>query len=433
MIGWSWFVWLAVLVEPADCPARVRHLYEQGLHIEAARTAEQCWAASQQPILLYYAAMARLRVGQRTEAVLHLRAYLDQNDGDTSRRARAEQRLAEVMAELVRVTLDAPAGEVLLLLRGQSERVVIAWAGGAGELCVEPGEWRVWLADETVEKARSLVAADGAQWRVMPKIVGPPKAETFAVDIAARPWRGVSLEWWPAPAGTPRRTLALGGEGTRLELAKGAWHLGVRAPGREAVVREVAVDGPSKLTFELRRDPVNRARVGLGIGLGLASLGLWTVGALMAAKGQSWYAASNHWKGTFQLHRADGVESYQEWSLIGYDLMMAGVGVLGAAAGVTSVAITDAVAPRRRMPAVELGIGGGMMLGGVALLVPRMFARGRSWDDGYTGGVVAGDVSATALLGAGVGLVSAGLVSALVRRTVERRGARQRKRYAARP
>lgn len=424
-------LWIALLVEPPvgdNCPGRVTKLYEQGHHVDAARTAEKCWTDSRDPILLYYAGQARLRAGHRTQAALHLRAHLERIAADAPQRTRVERLLAEVVQGLVQVALDAPAGEVLLLHDGQTEQVSILWPGGPGRLDVEPGSWGVWLASDGFHERVSVHAEEGAQWHVAAKPKVAPRVETFNVDITTRPRRRISLEWWPVLAGVPRQKIELGRGGTRLQLASGAWHMTLRAPGREAVEREVEVTGPRQLAFELQRDRVGRARLGLGVGLGLASLGLWATGAVLVAQGRQGYAGRPTGGDAMQPL---GDPASLEPALADYDRMMAGAGVLGAAAGVLGVALTDAVMPRRRMPAVELGLGGGLLLGG-AIALGSLHRTHRPWDGGFPGGAMAGDTFATALLGAGTGLVSAGLVSLLARRVGKQQALRRERAPVAR-
>lgn len=406
----TWLLSMAMLAEPRlpACTEPVTRLYEERQFVAAARAAESCWARTGSDVLLFFAAQARDGAGEPTRAVLHLEVYLSRLPSKAPQRPRAERMLEELRAKTVEVTVVAPPTTLVLLLAGRDEQLVLPWAGGRRSVRLEPGTWRVWLSGEGPDQARTFSATAGAEVDVSP-MVALRMPRSFTVDVRVSPWRKGRLALRRGE--TPElRELPLGAERTTVMLEEGRWEVVARVPGREPVRAEVAIVGPTAVTLTPRRGRAHQARVGLAVGLGAASLALFSWGGAWVARGGATYSRWSEVVGVDAAGRA----------LDGYVRRLDGLLVLGTGLGALAVATTNGFGARRKALIVEAGVGGGLLLGGA-------IAVGVLADVPKTLAAEPVDGVAAATLGVGVGLLG-GSVTSLVTWTLiaKNRGATRR-------
>lgn len=334
------------------CGEQALELFEAERHIEAARTAEACWASRGDPRLMYFAAQARQSAGHTSHAVMWYRRYLAQLPTETPQHKRVQERLDALMDKVVAVTIEAPAGALTFAYKGRPDRLDIEWDGGEGTVYLEPGEWRVfaspdWLVEHVFQVpttgrvvVRSAPAAPPLPKRVPVLVnVSPARALGHGARIALRADSGTEIN------------VALYLTTTQLSVLPGQWRVTLNVPDRETIEQEILLRGPAELSFQPSLSRTTRARIGLGAGLGAVGLGLGLWGASWVARGRR-EAAARLWGAPL-----DSI-------LQSYSIGMDGSAVLSAAAGAVTVGITDAVGLRRLPVAVETGIGAGLAIAG---------------------------------------------------------------------
>lgn len=422
----AWLGMMLVLAgEPLPaCSGPVIRAFEEGRHVDAARSAETCWAKSGDLRVLLFAAQAREGAGHASHAVRLYQQYLARAPEQASERPGAAARLQGLMTRVVTIAAESPARELVLLLGGRPDVLRIDWPGGDGVVHLEPGTWRLLARDGTVQ----TFEVPGTERLVIGK--------DRLVRTSARP------EVAPVPLAVSVRPARAAGQGARLELraeagsaivvpverattqvsiAPGRWRVTLRAPGRETVERPVRVQGPMVLELAPRLDRVTRARIGLGIGLGTASLGLGAWGASWVAMGRGRAFGSFVEGGVYQVEAA--LDSYAYW--------MDGAAVLAAGGGTLGVAVTNAASGRRLPLAIETGAGAGLAIAGAIWggaerreLTEASSALKSSPDRTEYGQLLSThrsrEMAASVMFGLGLGMAAAGGVSLVTRLAVGR-------------
>lgn len=399
-------------------------MYEATRYVDSAREAEACWQATHDPLLTYLAAQARASAGYRAHAVVWYRRYLALIPGDAPQRGGAEGRLAAVMAGMVAVMVEAAPGQIAFLREGQTDELVLDWEGGEGVVHLEPGQWRGRTEGGAVPEQMFQVLQAAPENRVvlLPPVVAPvsrPAPVPVEVHVtpawALRPGARLVL----ISSQDPAKVVALTRTTTQVSVTPGTWRATLRLPGREVLERELLVRGPVRLSFAPGLDRTSKARVGLGVGLGTASLGLFTWGAAWMASGR---------------RTAAGVKSSAD-ALHSYALRVDGAAVFAAGAGALGVAVTDAFGLRKGVLGIETGIGAGLMVAGTAWLVGekyRMAGSTVSDSEGMTpqellAGQRPRETAAAVMLGLGAGTAVAGMVSLITAAAVKRESGRVRR------
>ena len=354
--------WLGMMLvlggEPLPgCSGPVIRAFEEGRHVDAARSAETCWATAGDPRVLLFAAQAREGAGHASHAVRLYQQYLARAPEQASERSGAEARLQGLMTQVVAIAVEAPARELMLLLTGRPDVLRIEWPGGDGVVHLEPGTWRLMARDGMVQTfevpgtERLVVGKDRlVRTSARPEVVPVPLV--VSVRPARATGRGARLELRPEAG--PAIVVPVERATTQVSVAPGPWRVTLRAPGREAVERRVRVQAPMQVELAPRLDRVTRARIGLGIGLGAASLGLGAWGASWVAMGRGRAFGSFLEDGVYRVDAA--LDSYALW--------MDGSAVLAAGGGTLGVAVTNAASERRLPLAIETGVGAGLAIAG---------------------------------------------------------------------
>ena len=235
--------------------------------------------------------------------------------------------------------------------------------------------------------------------------------------------RGVQLELRPLDrSGATQRVVATRWE-TPVTVARGPWRVAASAPGYEVATTSVVVnDQVGNVRLELRPGHELRVRRGLAAGLGGVAVGLGVSGAAVLGLGAR----------SADLPVAGDTEGLREF-LGASALQSRGAAVLGASAGALTVALTSAFAPRRRALIIEMAVGGGLTVAGLAwkLVAMRAYERDSlknvagdaSWwpDDAFLVARANRELASAVLLGTGASLLGASVVSLVVSRVAPRR------------
>jgi len=195
-----------------------------------------------------------------------------------------------------------------------------------------------------------------------------------------------------------------------LRLPAGAYTMHARAPGFDEQTLTVALDTPRRVDLRLRRDAAERARLGLGFGLGGTALVLGSVGAGFIVRGAGEFA---------DLRRVGAVpdcgtpERCSAGATAALDLS-SGLALLGSGIGAGVVAATVGARASDRALKIEAGIGAATFVGGLIWYVAEIQGP-------YTLQHRARDHTAATMLGGGAGLLGAAAISLVTRRLVRRK------------
>lgn len=409
---------------PAERMAVGKALYARRQYVEAARM----YARVDTPGALYNAAMSRAAAGHDAHALLLWTKYLEVAPEDE--RAEVEESIAAAGRRTVAVqfarTNDADGPRTLTLRDVQhlaADELRVAWPEGQAtlEVSLDPGRWTATLEGAT-DGPRSLtvVVAKGDKPRVdlAPEVAVSPVRLRLNPARALR--RGVTVMWSGPRAVAERRVT--GNESSRWELARGRWRVTASAAGYETSEHAVEVtERPVELAIQLRRDRESRARMGVGVGLGVAALGLAAGGgALLARAGRMNDELSRDGDDRFWPDEERSVDQLRRGSLAGHLLLSGAVGT-----GV--VALTTGLTRRKKLLAVEAGLGTGLAVAGGIVAALRFSSDGfgepplqSQLDDQLQDISVAGT-----LLGAGLGLVVPASAALIARAVVDRNSRRR--------
>lgn len=430
-----------------------RALYGERRYREAAQAYEALWRDTGAAKYRFNAGMAREAAEHYGAALLHWRAYLATGGASVEERRMLEQRITATSAQLqrvrVRVEGDLPGPATLTLrapdLAPQGARDPIELPVQPDlDLSLEPGAWQLTLrvGDRPPVESRFDLTAGGVSPTLTlglpttPAIVTPPPPVTVpvALTVTISPERalarGVTLTWFGQSSSTSARAgdstspspgalaSVTGSQvipgGTRspitLRLPAGAYNLRARAPGFDEQTVAVALDAPRQLDLHLRRDAAERARLGLGFGLGGAALVLGSVGAGFIARGAREFADLRR---VGALPDCDTPERCSAGARAAQDLS-SGLALLGSGVGSGIVAATVGARASDRALKLEASVGSAMFVGGLIWYVAEIHGP-------YTLQQRARDHVAATILGGGAGLLGAAAISLVTRRLIRRK------------
>lgn len=433
MVGWvGTLASTRVLAAPPACGKEVAACFARREFVEAAQKAEACWVVTRDRRMLFFAGQAWENAGRHAHAVSNYRLVLV--DPPVELRARTKEFLRGALArtgavELVPGDLElggAVVSATPLEPRGEPLAQQVDALGETSTLQLDPGRWEIVVRTRDGRSQRHEVEVDAARSlrlllrrppESMPTIMrglrlhlGPARALREGVKLELRPLDRV---------GDPQHLVATRQE-TRVAVVRGTWRVQASAPGYEVAASSVAVnDKDVDVQLELRPGRDVRVRRGLGVGLGGAAAGLGVSGAVTLG------LAARSVEGD-----AVDLRGFLGWSA----LRSRGAAALGASAGALTVAITAALAPRRRALIIETAVGGGLTIAGATWYVLARGAYERdsannvvddAWwpDDAFLGARANRELAGAILLGTGAGLLGAGVVSLVVWRVAPRRRA----------
>ena len=412
---------------------------------EAGRQFEACARSSGDASLWKKAGMARYSAKQYAHTIEALDAYLRVHGGDAQVEAMLED--ARKNSTTVRFSVVTAAGaatpeRLRVRPRGgvEGDEIDLPWSRSAVSVDVwlDPGQWSAELAlpgggrvgPQDIQAARDASGPQVVLFRVEAAAAVPTPPATAGtttgdVELSLGPGaalrRGVELTW-SGPETRPPQVVRK--PTSRWPLAVGRWQVQAKAKRFEPQTRDVEVGPgePGRVRLELKRTREDRARIGVAAGLGGVSLVLLATGvALVARGGKDYRAATDGIDGTrtpASLAASDAaIESIRGSSN--------GMLLATSAAGAGAAAITVAADGSSELLAVEAGVGGALLIAGIAWLVPakKQYAADASDTPGWAPDRTYFDehrrpeLAAAGLLGLGAGL-AAGAGVALITRAV---------------
>jgi len=429
----------------APCPAAQEAIagISPDKYGEAARHYEQCARASGDAGLWKKAGMARYSGRQYAHAIQALDTYMRSGAADPqgeamladARKNAATVRFSVVMAP------GAPTPERLRISPRDGkagDEIDLPWSRAAVsfDVLLDPGQWTAELTmpgggrvgPQDIQARRDTGTPQVVLFRVeAPAEPVPPVSMATPVEVklslgpAAALRQGVKLEWQGPVTGAPQR---VGTATTRWPLAPGAWTLRLDAPRFEPQTHDVQVraDEPHSLSLMLVRTREERLRIGLAAGLGGAALGLLSGGLAGVIGGRKDYReAVARLDGTPNAAQEAGTAAIMSIKHSSNGVMVATSGV-----GAGAAAITVAAGGSKQLLGTEIGVGGALMIAGIAWLVPakRRYASDVPTDDpswtpdrAYFDDHRRPELVAAGLIGFGAGL-AAGASIALITRTI---------------
>lgn len=442
--------------EAAEAQRRgaARALYGERRYREAAQAYEALWRDTGAAKYRFNAGMAREAAEHYGAALLHWQAYLATGSASVEERRMLEQRITATSAQLqrvhVRVEGELPGPATLTLHapdpapQGARDPIELPVQPDL-DLSLEPGAWRLSLqvADRPPVESRFDLTTGGASPTLTlglpttPAIVTPPPPPVtvpVALTVTITPERalarGVTLQWsgqssstsaraGASPSPSPDDVASVAGSqvipgDTRspitLRLPAGAYSLRARAPGFDEQTVALALDAPRQLDLHLRRDAAERARLGLGFGLGGAALVLGSVGAGFIARGAREFADLRR---IGALPDCGTPERCSAGARAAQDLS-SGLALLGSGVGSGIVAATVGARASERALKIEAGVGSAMFVAGLIWYVAEIHGP-------YTLQQRARDHVAATMLGGGAGLLGAAAISLVTRGLIRRK------------
>ncbi len=432
-----------------SCPAAAQAVSSigAGKYSEAARLYEVCARATNDPGLWKRAGMARYNARQYAQTIFALEAALAAGGADPQATAILDD--ARTHAVTVRFAVAVPPGgaapeRLRIALRGAEpyDELELAWPAGAAavDVWVDPGAWiaEISLKGGARVGPRDLRAASGVSepqvvlFRVEAPVVAPPEptpAASVDVELTLTPGaalrRGASLVWLGPPgitAETVRTTR------TRWQLTPGAWQLEVKAPRFVSTRRTIDLRAgePAKVTLKLQRTLREKARIGLAASTGGVGLGLLVGGLVLVGRGRGDYRDV--------ADELDGSGSASARAALTTALpairdLSNGTMLATSALGAGVAAVTVAAEGSDTVLSVEAGVGGALLIAGLAWLVPakRQYADmpvGASPDRAFLDERRRPELAAAGLLGLGAGLAAGAALSLITRAVLLRRSKR---------
>lgn len=441
---------LAPAPTDANCPAAAQAVSSigAGKYSEAARVYEVCARATNDPSLWKKAGMARYSARQYAQTIHALAAALAAGGAD----AQAEAILndARKHAVMVRFAATVPPGAaapgrlwVAARAAEPYDELDVPWPERATALDVwlDPGAWtaEIYLQDGARVGPRDVRAASGvtepqvvlfrveAPVVVVPAPVSAPVEVELTIEPGAALRRGGVHLLWVGPTGIVEEQVRQGG--SRRPLVSGTWQLEAKSPRfvpqRRAL--DVRVGQPAKVALTLQRTPMEKARIGLSAGIGGVGLGMLVGGLVLATRGRADYrGVVDDLDGSGSPAARDALTG----ALPAIRDMSNGTMLATSALGAGVAAITTAVDDKDLLLTVEAGLGGVLLISGLAWLVPakRQYAEmpaGASPDAAFLDERRRPEIAAASLLGLGAGL-AAGATLSLITRAVLRHRARSR-------
>lgn len=419
---------------------------------EAARHYEQCARASGDAGLWKKAGMARYSGRQYAHAIQALDTYMRSGAGDPQGEAMladAHKNVATVRFSVV-MAPGAPTPERLRISPRDGkvgDEIDLPWSRAAVsfDVLLDPGQWTAELTmpgggrvgPQDIQATKDTGTPQVVLFRVeAPAEPVPPVPTVTPVEVklslgpAAALRQGVALEWRGPVTVAPQRVRTAT---TRWPLPPGEWKLHLDAPRFEPQTRDVQVraGAPHSLSLTLVRTREERLRIGLAAGLGGAALGLLAGGLAGVIGGRKDYREA--------VARLDGTPNAANRQATSDALASIrhssnGMMVATSAAGTGLAAITVAAGGSNQLLGAEIGVGGAVLIAGIAWLVPakRQYAAdvpttGQPWapERAYLDEHRRPELVAAGLIGLGAGL-AAGATVALVARTIVGRSSGRR-------
>ena len=434
---------LAPAPTDANCPAAAQAVSSigAGKYSEAARVYEVCARATNDPSLWKKAGMARYSARQYAQTIHALAAALAAGGADPQAEAIIDD--ARRHAVTVRFAVAVPPGgaaperlRVAPREAAPGDELELAWPVGANALdvWVDPGAWsaEIILAGGGRVGPRDVRAASGvsepqvvlfreevAVVPVEPVPVAPVEVElTLAPGAALR--RGVGLRWSGPPGAIEEQVRSTS---SRRALAPGTWQLETSAPRFEPQRRalDLRAGQPAKVSLTLRRTPMEKARIGLAASTGGVGVGLLLGGLVLAVGGRRDYRAV---AGELDGSGSPAARAAVTTALPAIRDLSNGAMLLTSGLGAGVAAITVAAEGSNTLLTAEAGVGGVLLIAGLAWLVPakRQYGEmpaGASPDAAFLDERRRPELAAASLLGLGAGL-AAGAALGLITRAVLR-------------
>ncbi len=421
----------------------------------AARHYETCARSSGDAGLWKKAGMARYSGRQYAHAIQALDRYLQSSPGGGDAQGEAMLEDARKNAATVRFSVVTAPGATLpealrVMPRGgvAGDEIDLPWSRSAVsfDVWLDPGQWTAELrlpgggrvGPQDIQAVRDVSAPQVVLFRVeapaKPLASEPATAGPVEVELSLGPGaalrRGIEVVWrGPAEKQGQVRTAS-----SRWPLTPGEWQLGLRAGRFEPQTRVVQVRAgePHSLKLMLVRSREDKLRIGLAAGLGGVAVGMLAGGVAVALGGRRDYRNA--------VAGLDGTPD--EASVAAGSAALAATGkssngtiVATAGAGIGLAAITVAAGGNDKLLGVEIGVGGALLIAGIAWLVPakRRYtsdvpedAGPWSPDKGYLDKHRVPELAAASLIGLGAGLAAGATVALVARKLVGRSRPRAR-------
>ena len=414
---------------------------------EAARHFEQCARTSGDAGLWKKAGMARYSARQYAHAIQALDTYMRGvgPGGDPQGEAMladARKNTATVRFSVV-TAAGASAPERLRIAPREGaagDEIDLPWSRAAVsfDVSLDPGQWTAALmlpgggqvGPQDIQATRDTGTPQVVLFRVEAPAQAVPPVVAAAVPVevklslgpAGALRRGVQIEWKGPQSQGPRR---VGTATTSWPLAPGEWQLHLEAEHFAPQTRDLQVrpGEPHSLSLKLVRTREDKLRIGMSAGLGVAALGLLAGGLVGTIGGRRDYRAA--------VGRLDG--SPMTASEAGDAALRAirgssnGVMLTTSAVGAGAAAITIAAGGSNRLLGAEIGVGGALLIAGIAWLVPakRQYTSDEPMDDPgwapdrtYFDEHRRPELAAAALIGLGAGLAAGAGVALVARKIV---------------
>lgn len=280
----------ACLADPPACVKAAGADFKAG---HAARAAAQFEAlADARPDVRkyhYYAGLARETAGDDVPAYLHMRRFLAAPDAGTpADRRRAEQRIAAIATRTTRIDLRLPARDDLTALRLTRQGApavdiplsILPVVEGRRTLLLTAGEWELAVVpasfpDTVIPPLRLQLPAGPGRRRVELTARQVRHELTLQIDPPAAAARGVTLRL--EHPGVPPLEFTARTPTVRRQLLPGAWTLSATARRHQPLPPHTLVlAGPTTHRIQLHSKWTPDRRRRLRLGLALAGTGLAT-------------------------------------------------------------------------------------------------------------------------------------------------------------
>ncbi|HFE44523.1 MAG TPA: hypothetical protein ENJ18_03370 [Nannocystis exedens] len=431
-----------------------RDLFEGRDYLGAAASFDDLYAANPSVDLLHYAALSWASAGDDTRAILRWRRFFADKDAAASKyAAEAKSQLDEASkrttalsiravppggltaaSELTLERLDGEAGAALVVKFAELQAL-------GGQLAVAPGRWRIAVRGlhPGYEPSSAEVETDADLSTLEVTIVLTPVLGALQlVHIKPEPGAPVPGQIvFEDRAGIELPVVvSLDEPEIREELRIGRWSYTVKdrlggimnsgevemragSPSRIDVLA-----GTSTVVGDEGRDPADSSlRLRLGVGLGVAGVGL-------IAGGLAWYPYG-------QARDLD--DFFAEGSTVSpqvvagqHERLAEGLMLVGSGLGVGIGAASAAFGVNNRGLLVEAGVGGATFAGGLGLLLSggpclekSPYGADNRGNEESIRACRARDIAGGLMLGSGLGLVGASSVTLLTRWIVKKRRRRQ--------
>lgn len=434
----------ATLLERED--KRAKAAYEKDDYATAATLYEKLWEDAQVPKFLYNAGLAREGLGHSAHALALWNKYLKQ-EITPEESAKAEARIATAQQRTTQVVVSVDPAKLAELggtleyqyvgPQSTKQRVPLSVSAVDAqrteerklELYLEPGIWELkFTPDEDSAKVyggdtETLNVAAGQKTTDVQMNL---EADVLVVDVkivGERP-RGdiyvVFRDLMSIDKDVRVEVLEKSAMGT---LRGGRWEYKVLRKGQVVKSGELDVKKPGAL-LDLRlaepKKPLSaeaKTRLGLSLGLGGIGIAVGAIGTGILVPAEA--------RMKVLLTPAPSDRDVQGVSFTN-DLSSAGAGMIGAAVGLWTGAITGAIRPSaRRAWLIELGLGGAALAGGVTLHAMTGTSYGEAIRDKENG------IRWPSVVGAGITGLGAGLMgSAITGLVVHRSRQKEPRRYS---